>query len=121
VALIGSEIGEYTEQLTQLTLVISDDRFGSLADLFTNSNLMSGFGWKAVIREPIFERPKPNVRFSRKRTLRLAEYYENEGPLTARSRHSRALQLLLIVKPEPTASLMHRLRPYMSGVEQISA
>ena len=62
--------------------------FGSLADLFTNSSLMSGFGWKAVIREPIFKRPRLNVCFSRKRSFRSVKTEQFQGPLSARSGHS---------------------------------
>ncbi len=36
-------------------------RFGSLADLFTNSSLMSGFGWKAVIAEIFTDGPEGSI------------------------------------------------------------
>jgi len=63
------------------------DRLGSLADLLTNSSLMSGFGWKAVIREPIFKRPGLNVCFSRKRSFRSVKTEQFQGPLSAGSGH----------------------------------
>ncbi len=69
-------------------LLIKNGRFGSLAALFTDSSLMSGFGWKADIREPDFTGPSLNVCFSRKRTFRLAKPNCFEGPLSAKSGHS---------------------------------
>ncbi len=49
---------------------------------------MSASGGKAVVRRPDFTSLRLNVRFSRKRSFRILENHENEGPLTAISGHS---------------------------------
>jgi len=54
-----------------------DVRFGSLADLSAHFSLMSGFERKAVIREPVFKRPRLNVCFPRKRTIRSVNIEQN--------------------------------------------
>jgi len=55
----------------------SNVTFGSLADLWTNSNLMSAIERKADVRRPDFARLRFNVRFSRKRSFRLAKMASN--------------------------------------------
>ena len=49
---------------------------------------MSACGGKAVVRRPDFTNLRLNVRFSRKRSFRILESQENEGPLSAISGHS---------------------------------
>ncbi len=50
---------------------VLNDRFGSLAAIKDDISLMSAFGGKAVIRQPDFGGPGPDVRFHLKRSLEL--------------------------------------------------
>ncbi len=56
---------------TYKALLIDQVRFGSLAVITADTSLMSAFGGKAVIRQPDFGGPGPNVRFHLKRSLEL--------------------------------------------------
>ena len=66
---------------------ISNARFGSLAALQNDISPMSASGCKPDIRRADFERFNINVRFSRKRTFRLAKTSCFERPLSAKSGH----------------------------------
>ena len=66
---------------------VTDVRFGSLADLFSNITGMSACGGKAVVRRPDFTSLRLNVCFSSKRTFRSLRIERNKGPITAMSGH----------------------------------
>ncbi len=56
---------------------------------------MSASGGKAVVRRPDFTSLRLNDRFSLKRSFRMLENHENEGPLSARSGRPEILSRLL--------------------------
>ena len=68
-----------------------NDRFGSVADHFLDSNRTAASGCKADVQQPLSEGHNLNVCFRRKRTIRTQEIGQNDRQQSAKSSHPKEI------------------------------